>query len=264
MRLSFLPTSAARWRWGHALPLVTAVACGVFLVVWGIGRLGGTLTPALTDLLAAATDRDTAGSPIDDGDPLAKDPATATPPPDPFVASGLFALEPAAGDAAEGEGGRGGSDGREDSKDTSPASAAADGVPAELADVAARLAEKERRLEARSKELEAEQEVLTKLRDDLDAQLARMEELKQEIAGLLEQVSAEEQARLDKLVSIYEAMKPKQAAAIFNRLELPVLLKVTRRMRETKLAPILARMDPARARQITTELSAAPDLPRLE
>ncbi len=258
MRAPFSDTSlASPWRWGAALPPVTAFACGLFLAVWGVGLLGGLLQPALSGLFAAGPGGGTPAA----SSASAENPVVATPPPDPFVASGLFTLEPAAG---SGEGEDHAADGTDGGGSESTLSGLVEKLPAELADVAARLAEKEKRLVIRSKELEVEREVLTKLRDDLDAQIARLEELKQEIAGLLEQVSAEEEARLDKLVSIYEAMKAKQAAAIFNRLELPVLLKVARRMRETKLAPILARMDPARARQITAELSAAPELPRLD
>ncbi len=245
-------------RWGASLPMVTALACGFFLAVWVANLVGGVLPAALTGLFPPS-----GGTGAAPATAVARNRAEADPPADPFLASGLFGMEPAAGPGAEE-----GTDEHEAGDPGEAPAAVLDGiagkVPAELADVAARLVEKEKRLEARRRELEVEEEVLTKLRDDLDGQIARLEELKQEIAGLLEQLSAEEEARLDKLVAIYEAMKPKQAAAIFDRLELPVLLKVTRRMRETKLAPILARMDPARARQITTELSAAPELPRLE
>ncbi len=265
MRAPFSDTSLpSPWRWGAVLPPVTAFACGLFLAVWGAGLLGGLLQPALSGLFAAGPGGGPlAASAAGTAAPAAEQPAAATPPPDPFVASGLFTLEPAAG-SGEGDGEEHAADGTDGGGSEPTLSDLTRRLPAELADVAARLAEKQKRLEVRGKELEVEQEVLTKLRDDLDAQIARLEGLKQEIAGLLEQVSAEEEARLNKLVSIYEAMKAKQAAAIFNRLELPVLLKVARRMRETKLAPILARMDPARARQITAELSAAPELPRLD
>ena len=50
-------------------------------------------------------------------------------------------------------------------------------------------------------------------------------------------------------------MKAKAAAEIFDRLEMPVLIRVVERMREPKSADVLARMDPVKARQVTTELA---------
>lgn len=66
---------------------------------------------------------------------------------------------------------------------------------------------------------------------------------------------AAEEAKLVSLVKIYETMKPKAAAEIFNRLEMPILISVVERMRESKSADVLARMDPAKARQVTAELA---------
>jgi flagellar motility protein MotE (MotC chaperone) len=50
-------------------------------------------------------------------------------------------------------------------------------------------------------------------------------------------------------------MKAKAAAEIFNRLEMPVLIRVVERMHEAKSADVLARMDPVKAKQVTTELA---------
>ncbi len=58
-----------------------------------------------------------------------------------------------------------------------------------------------------------------------------------------------------KLVHVYETMKPKDAAVIFDDLDMPVLLQVMDRMREPKAAAVLAAMQPERARLLTTELA---------
>ncbi|MFN7401895.1 MAG: MotE family protein, partial [Alphaproteobacteria bacterium] len=57
------------------------------------------------------------------------------------------------------------------------------------------------------------------------------------------------------LVKIYEAMKPLDAAAIFNEMEMPILLEVIDKMSERKVAPVLAGMNPKRARDVTQELA---------
>ena len=50
-------------------------------------------------------------------------------------------------------------------------------------------------------------------------------------------------------------MKPRDAATIFNDLDMPVLLQVVDRMKEAKAAPVLAAMQPDRARLVTAQLA---------
>lgn len=50
-------------------------------------------------------------------------------------------------------------------------------------------------------------------------------------------------------------MKPREAARIFEQLDMPVLLDVLEHMKELKASPILASMDPAKARQVTLSLA---------
>ncbi len=61
--------------------------------------------------------------------------------------------------------------------------------------------------------------------------------------------------QMESLVKIYEKMKAKDAARIFAKLDLDILLDVIRRMKEAKSAPILAAMDPSRAKDVTVELA---------
>lgn len=79
--------------------------------------------------------------------------------------------------------------------------------------------------------------------------------MKREVSDLLAQYNAKEDAKLKSLVKIYENMKPKDAARIFNDMEMPVLLLVIDKMSEKKAAPILADMEPRKAKQITVELA---------
>jgi len=57
------------------------------------------------------------------------------------------------------------------------------------------------------------------------------------------------------LVKTYEAMRPRDAAAILNDMDPPVLLQVLDRMKETKAALVLAAMQPDRARTATAALA---------
>jgi len=99
---------------------------------------------------------------------------------------------------------------------------------------------------------------------DVKAQLERLESFRLELEGVVGAAEAEEEERLQQLVKMYESMRAKSAAAIFDQLELPVVLAVAKRMREARMAAILAAMNPNRARIVTTELARERELPRLE
>ena len=77
------------------------------------------------------------------------------------------------------------------------------------------------------------------------------------MSGRLKSISARDrdEANWRGLVKLYESMKPRDAAAIFNDLDMPVLLQVVDRMKEIKAAPVLAAMQPDRAQQLTAELA---------
>ncbi|MGH6912681.1 MAG: MotE family protein, partial [Geminicoccales bacterium] len=120
-----------------------------------------------------------------------------------------------------------------------------------LQQLAARRAE----LEQREDRLELREALLGTAEARLLEQAERLNQLRAEVEALVEQVDQKEEARLRNLVKIYEAMKPKAAAEIFNRLELPLLVQVVQRMREARAADVLARMDPVKAKQVTAELA---------
>lgn len=57
--------------------------------------------------------------------------------------------------------------------------------------------------------------------------------------------------QLAPLVSLYEGMKPKAAAAVFDKLDTGTLLELAGHMNPRKLSPIIAAMDPEKASRIT-------------
>ncbi len=56
-------------------------------------------------------------------------------------------------------------------------------------------------------------------------------------------------------------IQDKEAARIFEQLDMVVLLEVIDRMKERKAAPVLARLSPDRAQEITLELAQRRNLP---
>ncbi len=85
----------------------------------------------------------------------------------------------------------------------------------------------------------------------IDEKIAKLAALEKDIGGAVDKQSAEDEARIRSLVKIYETMKPQDAARIFEQLDMPVLLGVLEHMKELKVAPILAALDPAKARAVT-------------
>lgn len=124
------------------------------------------------------------------------------------------------------------------------------------------LAQRRTELEERAAQLDRHAALLATAEANLTAQIERLEQLRAEIAATVAAHDAEEEAKLVSLVKIYETMKPKAAAEIFNRLDMPILISVVERMREAKSADVLARMDPAKARQVTAELARRTELLR--
>lgn len=84
-----------------------------------------------------------------------------------------------------------------------------------------------------------------------------LEAIESQIASLVEQRKAMEEGQFAGIVAMYETMKPKDAANIFNALDIEVLLRVAKMMSPRKMAPILAEMDTNRAQELTVRMASA-------
>ncbi len=114
----------------------------------------------------------------------------------------------------------------------------------------------ERELELREKMLLAtEQRVVGKI-DDLKA-------IEQHIEEMLVLRDEEEEEQLASLVKVYKTMKAKDAARIFELLDTDILLDVSARMKEQKMAAIMAQMDADAAQELTEMLATRLELPAL-
>jgi flagellar motility protein MotE (MotC chaperone) len=65
-----------------------------------------------------------------------------------------------------------------------------------------------------------------------------------------------EAERFKGIVSMYENMKPKDAARIFDRLDMKILVDVSTQIKPQKMSEILAQMSPDNAERLTVELAA--------
>ncbi len=118
-------------------------------------------------------------------------------------------------------------------------------------------------LDKRESDLVTREALLRAAEQEIDRKFQEMQAMRSEIEKLLKTQSEEEKARIASLVKIYEGMKPKEAARIFDTLDLDVLVNVAAEMPERKLAPILAAMTPDRAKAVTVFLAEQKKLPEL-
>ncbi len=122
-------------------------------------------------------------------------------------------------------------------------------------------AERRAEIERRTKEVEQREALLIAAEKRIDQKIQELDKVRSDIQKLMRQGDEKQAAQLESLVKIYETMKPKDAARIFEELEMPVLLGVIERMKEQKTAPILAAMDPVKAKEVTSALVERRALP---
>jgi flagellar motility protein MotE (MotC chaperone) len=126
--------------------------------------------------------------------------------------------------------------------------------PAEL-QVLQSLGSRRGQLDQRETDLDTQVQLIAAAEAKLDARIAQMNGLKGDIQGLLNQADQRQQAESDRLVRVYEAMKPKDAAARITLMDDSVRLPMTAKMKERALAAILAQMPVDDAKSLTEKLA---------
>jgi flagellar motility protein MotE (MotC chaperone) len=145
-------------------------------------------------------------------------------------------------------------------KDTAPLAAdpAANGPsnesPSEV-DVMSSLARRRAALDTREGDIAMRAQVLQAAEARVDAKIATLKKLQEQIDVLVTQRDADQQKQVASLVKTYSAMKSKDAARIFNTLPDEVLVPVAQQMKSDVLAPVLAAMTADNAQRLTQKLA---------
>ncbi len=113
-------------------------------------------------------------------------------------------------------------------------------------------------IEQRAAALDLRESVLKAAEKELAGRVAELASLQKKLAAESAAQQQQNDAKWQALVQLYQNMQPRSAAAIFDGLPMAVLLGVMRRMNERKAAPILAAMQPDKARALTARLAALP------
>jgi flagellar motility protein MotE (MotC chaperone) len=126
--------------------------------------------------------------------------------------------------------------------------------PAERA-LLERLGERREELDEREELLRTKESLLEAAEKRIAARIKELEALEASLVGLNEQKETARLEQVQGLVTMYESMKPKDAARIFDRLQMDVLLSVVEQMKPRVMSSILAQMEPENAERLTIAIA---------
>lgn len=119
-----------------------------------------------------------------------------------------------------------------------------------------RLGERRDELRQKTQEAETRERLIEESERRLDSRIDELKALQQKAASGTDKKAQAEAEGLKNLVTMYEAMKPKDAARVFDRLPQTVLVPVVQQMNPRKMAEVLAAMSPASAEKLTVALAS--------
>jgi flagellar motility protein MotE (MotC chaperone) len=119
-----------------------------------------------------------------------------------------------------------------------------------------RLQERRQELEARARELDIRDGLLKAAEKRLETRISELKELETRAGGAMQKKGDTDANRFKGLVSMYENMKAKDAAKIFDRLDLAILVQVTSQINPRRMSDILGQMSPEAAERLTVELAS--------
>ena len=127
--------------------------------------------------------------------------------------------------------------------------------PAERA-LLERLSERRQELDKRARELDIREGLIGEAEKRIGAHLAEIKQGEAQLVTAAEKKDEAEAARFKGLVTMYENMKARDAAKIFDHLEMDVLVEVASQINPRQMAEILAQMSADTAEQLTVELAS--------
>ncbi|HET7850128.1 MAG TPA: flagellar protein FlbB [Pseudolabrys sp.] len=118
-----------------------------------------------------------------------------------------------------------------------------------------RLRERNQSLEKRNRELDMRENLIKAAEKRVEARVEQLKDIKTHVDTVAENRDKAEQERFKSIVTMYENMKAKDAARIFDRLDLRILVQVVTMINPRKMSEILGQMTPEAAERLTVELA---------
>jgi flagellar motility protein MotE (MotC chaperone) len=136
-----------------------------------------------------------------------------------------------------------------------------------------RLQSRRQELEARAREVDIRESLLKAAEKRIESKVEELKAVESRITAATGQKAETDAARFKGIITMYEGMKPKDAAKVFDRLEMSVLFEIASQIAPRKMSDILGLMAPEAAERLTIEMArrAGPDksgavaeLPKIE
>jgi flagellar motility protein MotE (MotC chaperone) len=118
-----------------------------------------------------------------------------------------------------------------------------------------RLGERRNELDARARELDLRESLLKAAEKRLDGRVGELRDVEARINNALKTKDEADATRFKNLITMYENMKAKDAAKIFDRLDLRILVEVATQINPRRMSDILAQMTAETAEKLTVELA---------
>jgi flagellar motility protein MotE (MotC chaperone) len=130
-------------------------------------------------------------------------------------------------------------------------------------------------IESRQREIDIRVSLLKSAEKRIEGKVEEMKAEESRITATQAEQKAAEAQRLKGLVTMYEGMKPKDAARVFDRLEMGVLIEIASAIAPRKMSDILGLMSSEAAERLTVEMArrangggdqaaSAGDLPKID
>jgi flagellar motility protein MotE (MotC chaperone) len=136
-----------------------------------------------------------------------------------------------------------------------------------------RLQSRRQELESRAREIDIRESLLKSAEKRIESKVEELKAVESRIGSATEAKTEADVARFKGIITMYEGMKPKDAAKVFDRLEMSVLFEIASQIAPRKMSDILGLMSPEAAERLTIEMAhragpdrsaAASDLPKIE
>jgi flagellar motility protein MotE (MotC chaperone) len=136
-----------------------------------------------------------------------------------------------------------------------------------------RLQARRQELEQRAREVEIRESLLKAAERRIESKVEEVRSNDAKTGAAAAQKAEADAARFKGIITMYEGMKPKDAAKVFDRLEMSVLYDIASQIAPRKMADILGLMQPEAAERLTVELARragsdksaqAAELPKIE
>jgi flagellar motility protein MotE (MotC chaperone) len=117
------------------------------------------------------------------------------------------------------------------------------------------LQKRREQLDARARDLDMRESLLKAAERRVESKVAELRDVEGKVKIAEGNRDQAEAKRFKDIIAMYQNMKPKDAARIFNRLDMKILVEVSTKMKPRSMSAILAQMAPDAAERLTVQLA---------